>query len=158
MNAETIDGLVKSLGMTYDVLIMEGLIPNQPLQALYDGRDRLHMEPTPGLSLSFWAETKRFEALFITLMKSTPSTVEYRGELPKPFIPVMNKSDIRSDFGDPVQTSGPIKMPQPLGITGGWDAYLLEPSRYPNTKLIFKYGPTLRVKTLLFTLVDTGHA
>lgn len=158
MNAETIDGLVKNLGKTYDALIIDGLIPNQPLQALYNGRDRLHMELVPGVSLSFWAETRQFEALFITLTKSTPSTVEYRGELPKPFSSGMTQSDIRSEFGEPMQTSGPIKMPQPLGMTGGWDAYLLEPSRYSNTKLIFKYGPTLRVKTLLFTLIDTGHA
>lgn len=157
MNAETIDGLVKSLGKTYDALIMDGLIPNQSLQALYEGRDRLHMELVPGISLSFWAETRRLEALFITLTKSTPSTVEYRGELPKPFSSVMTKSDIRSEFGEPMQTSGPIKMPQPLGMTGGWDAYPLEPSRYPNTKLIFKYEATMRVKALLFTLVDKGH-
>ena len=65
MNAATIDGLVKSLGKTYDDLVMDGLIPNQPLQALYEGRDRLHMELVPSLSLSFWAETRRFEALFI---------------------------------------------------------------------------------------------
>ncbi|AZE70138.1 MULTISPECIES: DUF6392 family protein [Pseudomonas] len=157
MNAKTIEGWIRSLGRRYDVLIAEGLIPNQPLQELYEGRDRLHLEPALGLSLSFWAETKRLETLFITLIKSTPSTVEYKGELPKPLASTMTKSDIRSHFGVPIESSAPVKMPQPVGMTGGWDAYRLDPSTYPNIKLICKYSPTFQVKALVFTLIDKNH-
>ena len=157
MNAKTIDGWIKSLGRHYEVLINEGLIPNQPLRELYEGRDRLYLEPTLGLSLSFWAETKRLETLFITLIKSTPSTVEYKGDLPNPLTSTMTKSDIRSHFGAPIEWSDPVKMPQPVGMTGGWDAYRLDPSTYPNIKLICKYNSTFQIKTLVFTLIDKGR-
>ncbi|ATN09898.1 DUF6392 family protein [Pseudomonas lactis] len=157
MSAQTINGWIRNLGKRYEDLITEGLIPNQPLQELYDGRDRLHLEPAWGLSLSFWAETKRLEALFITLIKSTPSTLEYKGELPKPLASTMTKSDIRSHFGVPVESGVPVKMPQPGGMTGGWDAYHLDPSTHPNTKLVCKYTSTFQVKALVFTLIDKNH-
>jgi hypothetical protein len=48
-------------------------------------------------------------------------------------------------------------MPQPLGMTGGWDTYRLNPSTYPNIKLICKYSSTFQVKTLVFTLIDKDH-
>ncbi|KPG77385.1 MULTISPECIES: DUF6392 family protein [Pseudomonas] len=157
MNAKTIEGWIRSLGRRYDVLIAEGLIPNQPLQELYEGRDRLYLEPALGLSLSFWAETKRLETLFITLLKSTPSTVEYKGELPRPLASTMTKSDIRSHFGVPIESGAPVKMPQPGGMTGGWDAYHLDPSTHPNIKLVCKYSSTFQVKALVFTLIDKSH-
>ena len=157
MNAKTIEGWIRSLGRRYDVLIAEGLIPNQPLQELYEGRDRLYLEPALGLSLSFWAETKRLETLFIALLKSTPSTVEYKGELPRPLASTMTKSDIRSHFGVPIESGAPVKMPQPGGMTGGWDAYHLDPSTHPNIKLVCKYSSTFQVKALVFTLIDKSH-
>lgn len=157
MDAKTIERWIKSLGRSYDALVADGVIPNQPLQELYEGRDRLHIEPEPGLALSFWAGTKRLETLFITLVKTTPSTIEYKGELPKPFISAMTKSGVHSNFGEPMESKGPVKMPQPMGMTGGWDSYRLDPVTHPNIKLIFKYTATMQVKTLVFTLIDTGH-
>lgn len=157
MDAATIERWIKSLGRPYGALTADGVIPNQPLQELYEGRDRLHIEPEPGLSLSFWAETKRLETLFITLVKTTPSTLEYKGELPKPFISTMTQSGVRSNFGEPMESKGPVKMPQPMGMTGGWDAYQLDSVTHPNIKLVFKYTTTMQVKTLVFTLINKGH-
>lgn len=157
MDAKTIEHWIKSLGRRYDVLVAEGVIPNQPLQELYPGRDLLDIIIAPGLSMSFWAETKRFETLFITLLKTTPSTTEYKGELPKPFAPVMSQSEVRANFGEPMASKGPVKMPQPMGMTGGWDAYWLDPVTHPNIKVVFQYTATLTVNTLVFSLIDKGH-
>jgi hypothetical protein len=38
MNAETIERWISSIGRTYDALVAEGVIPNQPLTELYQGR------------------------------------------------------------------------------------------------------------------------
>ncbi|PAU53186.1 hypothetical protein BZL41_23765 [Pseudomonas sp. PIC25] len=157
MDAATIEHWIKNLGRSYDALVADGVVPSQPLQELYEGRERVCIEPEPGLELSFWAETRRFETLFITLFKTTPSTVEYKGELPKPFSPVMAKTGVHATFGEPMASKGPVKMPQPMGMTGGWDAYRLDPGTYPNTKVIFKYTSALMVDTLVFTLIDKGH-
>ncbi len=153
MDAKTIENLIKSLGRRYDALVAEKVIPNQPLQELYEGRDQLHIEPEPGLTLSFLAETNCLEVLFITLVKTTPSTVEYKGELPKPFTFEMTQSEVRSNFGEPIASKGPVKMPKPMGMTGGWDAYRLDTVKHPNIKLVFKYTATMQVKTLVFSLM-----
>ncbi|MGX5221225.1 DUF6392 family protein [Pseudomonas segetis] len=157
MDAKTIEHWINSLGRSYDALVAEGVIPNQPLQELYPGRDLLDIIIAPGLSMSFWAETKCFETLFITLLKTTPSTVEYKGELPKPFVSTMTQSEVRTNFGEPMASKGPVKMPQPMGMTGGWDSYQLDPVTHPNTKVVFHYTAALSVSTLIFSLIDKGH-
>ncbi|HBO3041448.1 TPA: hypothetical protein L4Q92_000182 [Pseudomonas aeruginosa] len=157
MDAATIERWILSLGRPYDTLVAEGIIPNLPLQELYKGRDWLDIEPGDGLELSFWAETKRLEAVYITLLKTTPSTVPYQGELPKPFTPMMSQAEVRANFGEPMASKGPVKMPQPMGMTGGWDAYRLDPATHRNMKLVLQYTADLRVDTLVFTLIDKGH-
>ncbi|MOA39811.1 hypothetical protein D3C78_1616190 [compost metagenome] len=124
---------------------------------LYPGRDLLYLEPETGISLSFLGKTKRFEALFVTLLKSTPSTTEYKGELPEPYSAGMNQSDVHTILGMPFEAKGPIKMPQPMGQTGGWEAYRLDPEKHPNVKVVFQYTATMQVKTLVFTLIDKDH-
>lgn len=157
MSISRIENWINNLGQEYDALITRNIIQNQPLMELYPGRDRLHLEPEIGIGLSFWAETKRFEALFITLLKSTPSTVEYKGELPKPYSIEMIQSDVHAIFGEPFESKGPIKMPQPMGQTGGWESYRLDPATHPNIKVVFQYTATMQVKTLVFTLIDKDH-
>jgi hypothetical protein len=157
MDAKTIEKWIKNLGRDYDSLVAEGVIPNHPLQELYPGRDLLDMIIAPGLSMSFWSQTKKFETLFITLLKTTPSTSAYSGELPKAFVPPMTRHDVLVYFGEPMTSKAPVMMPQPVGMTGGWDAYVLSPESHPNVKVVFQYTATLAVNTLVFSLIDKGH-
>lgn len=156
MNAKIIEGWIKSLGQPYDTLIVKGLIPSQPLQELYKGRDWLDIEPASGLELSFWAQTKRFERLFITLLSTVEGTTEYKGELPQPFAPVMSQPGVRATFGEPMESQGLTKLPLNT-MVGGFDAYRLDPDTYPNMKVSFQYTTTMQVKTLVFSLIDRGH-
>jgi hypothetical protein len=156
MDAKTIERWIKSIGRPYDALVAEGVIPNQPLTELYKGRDWLTVKPGNGLELSFWAENRCLETFHIVLLKTMEGMTEYKGELPKPFVPVMAQSGVRTTFGEPMESKGPTKLPLNTMI-GGWDAYRLDPATHPNTKLIFTYAETMQVKTLTFTLIDTGH-
>ncbi|MHC8286102.1 DUF6392 family protein [Pseudomonas sp. XS1P51] len=157
MSAVTIERWIKALGATHDELIAQGIAFNQSPKALYPDCDLLDMAPEIGLSLTFWAETKRLETLFVTLKKSTPSTVEYKGELPTPYKLAMTQSDVHALFGEPMESKGPIKMPQPMGQTGGWESYPLDPVAHPGKKVVFQYTAEMEVKTLVFTLIDKGH-
>ncbi|WP_294737284.1 DUF6392 family protein [uncultured Pseudomonas sp.] len=157
MDVVTIECWIKNLGRPFADLVCEGVVPGMPLQELYPGRDLLDVIIAPGLSMSFWAENKRFETLFITLLKTTPSTAAYQGELPKPFSTVTRQSDVRAHFGEPMASKGPIKMPRPMGLTGGWDAYLLNPITHPNKKVVFQYTAMGEVNTLVFSLINKGH-
>lgn len=157
MSAEKIEKWIKNLGLEYDVLVQRDIIPSRPIKGLYSDDDRLSLRPEIGISLSFWAETKRFETLFITLIKSTPSTVVYTGELPPPYMFSMSQVDVHHLFGEPMEVKGPVRMPEPMGQTGGWESYPLDSTVYGPTKVVFQYTADMRVKTLVFTLIDKGH-
>lgn len=154
MSAATIEMWIRNLGANYDELVTEGVTFNQPLEALYPDCDLLDMDPEVGLSLTFWAESKRLETLFVTLKKTTPSTIEYEGEFPAPYSSAMSQSYVHAIFGKPMESKGPIKMPEPMGQTGGWESYLLDQTIYPGKKVVFQYTASMEVKTLVFTLID----
>lgn len=156
MNAATIERWIKNLGRPYDSLVAEGIIPNMPLQELYKGRDWIDIEPADGLELSFWAETKRFERIFITLLSTVEGATEYKGDLPRPFAAVMSQSAVRASFGEPMESQGPTKLPLNT-MVGGFDTYLLDPVTHPNMKVSFQYTIIMQVKTVVLSLVDRGH-
>lgn len=157
MKAFELEMLVQRIGSQYEVLVSEGILPDQPLTEMYEGRDRLEFEPEPGIELGFWRETGRFETLFVTLIRTTPLTSKYKGELPAPYVSEMTQADVHAIFGEPMASKGPIKMPVPIGMTGGWESYPLDPELHPGKKIVFQYTQDMRVKTLVFTLIDKGH-
>lgn len=156
MDVRTIENWVKSFGRRYDALVAEGVVPNQPLSELYQGRDSLVLKPGAGLELSFSAQTKNLEALHVILLATMKGMTSYTGELPRPFSRVMNQSSVRATFGAPLASRGVTRLPLNT-VIGGWDSYRLDPQRHPNTKLIFTYSENLQVKTLTFTWIDPGH-
>ncbi|MBU3055798.1 DUF6392 family protein [Pseudomonas indica] len=156
MDVTTIERWIMNLGRPYDALVAEGIIPNMPLQGLYPGRDWLDIQPASGLELSFWAETKRFERLFITLISTMEGTTEYKGELPSPFASVMFQASVRNLFGEPMESKGPTKLPLNT-MVGGFDIYRLDPAKHPNIKVSFQYTPDMQVKTLVFSLINREH-
>ncbi|MFJ4371430.1 DUF6392 family protein [Pseudomonas japonica] len=155
MDAKTIESWIDNLGQSYETLLANGLV-NQPLQELYTGRDWLDVEPTAGLELSFWSETRRFERLFISLISVVSDAKEYRGELPRPFVANMTQSEVRAAFGKPMESQGPTRLPLNRSV-GGFDTYQLDSTRHPNTKVSFQYTSTMQVKTLVFSLIDRSH-
>lgn len=156
MDAATITRWIKSLGRPYDALAAEGIIPNLPLQELYKGRDWLDIEPADGLELSFWAETKRLESIYITLIQTVDDQPVYQGELPQPFASEMDQASVRATFGPPRESKGPMKLPN-LPPMGGYDTYTLNAATHLNAQAMFQYTADMKVDTLIFTLVDTGH-
>ena len=81
-----------------------------------------------------------------------PSAVEYSGELPGRLVTEMNQEWVRNEFGTPKSTHGPVKLPQPIGLTGGWDIYPFDTSLLPGVDLVFKYTGDGWVKHLVFEL------
>lgn len=157
MNALKIEELIKNLGQTYEDLLLKSLIPDEELIEIFPGVDELYIQPEEGVEMSFWAETERFESLYITLLKTPISTIEYRGELPAPYSLNMTQSTAHALFGEPFESSGPTKLPEPTGKTGGWESYRLDPVLYPNSKVGFRYLTSMNVNTLVFTLIDKGR-
>lgn len=157
MSEYKIQNLIRCLGDDFFSLVEREVIPARPLKELYPGRDVLSMSLEPGLSLDFWAETMRLETVFITLIKTIPSTFVYQGELLEPFSFDLSQVDVRSLLGEPFQYGGAVELPKPIGRKGGWDAYRMDENSYPNVKVQFQYTADLKVNTLVFTLLDKGH-
>ena len=157
MSAEHIKTWIDSLGMTHNEMFSKFIIPDSEFLQLFPGDDELYIEPEVGVEMNFAAETGRFQSLHFTLLKTTPSTVEYSGVLPAPFSLRMNQSLVHALFGEPVEHSGPVNMPDPRGQTGGWEYYNLDPRVYPNTRAQFQYLESLDVNAIVFTLIEKGH-
>jgi len=156
MNAAQIEKWISFLGQTYEDLLLHELVPDEDFIELFPGDDEVYLEPIVGVSMSFSAETERLRALFITLRETAALTVVYEGDLPKPYSLVMNQADVHAVMGKPWASSGPIRLPVPIGQTGGWESYLLDPQIYPNTIVNFQYLESMDVKVIVFRLADTG--
>lgn len=37
-------------------------------------------------------------------------------------------------------------MPEPMGQTGGWESYPLDPAIYPGKKVVFQYAASMELK------------
>ncbi|WP_324729590.1 DUF6392 family protein [Pseudomonas chlororaphis] len=154
MDSATLERWISNLGKSHDAMVAQGVISNQPLQDLYDSGDSLEIEPEPGIELSFWAETKRFEAIQITLRADPESGMAiYAGTLPAPYSAAVTQLEVRNAFGTPVRTVGPIAPPGMKKI-GGWDSFQLPSSLHPEALVDFQYSEDLQVDRVVFALID----
>lgn len=150
MKSADFEKLVSGLGRTQSDLVASSLLPDVILEEAYPGSDRLFFEPEEGLEVVFNADEKRFYQFFITLKKTTPSTVCYTGELPDIFFVGMRQDDVHDLFGVPDKVRSPVKMPFPRGQTGGWEAYIYDAELFPGVMLEFQYTEEMEVDTIVF--------
>nr|WP_314876622.1 DUF6392 family protein [uncultured Pseudomonas sp.] len=159
MDALTINRLIKGLGQTYETLLADDLVSGvPPVQLLTGGNNEdLIQKPALGIELWFWAETRRLERITVTLTAVVDSDQVYTGELPNPFTLSMRQADIRAVLGEPYQSKGPAKLPPPIGVTGGWDAYRFGQDTHTNAEVVVQYLSDHSVAGLAFCLIDRGH-
>ncbi|MFF7708579.1 DUF6392 family protein [Pseudomonas sp. NPDC007930] len=153
MGALGIETLIANLGLTHKQLIENGVIPDGELFQVFEGDWHLYFELEAGLEMEFDAESEVFQSLYITLVKSTPLTVAYAGELPAPFVAGMDQRMAREWFGPSQHYSGPVRMPAPVWQTGGWELLTLPSDRFPNVTLMLNYLESLEVKMIIFSLI-----
>lgn len=159
MNAAEIISLVKKLGSTYEAIRDEGLIDGPAPHPLFkndENEDLIH-KPAPGIELWFQTETKVLERIVIALLSRVEGDPVYIGELPTPFTHKMDKRGIHNLLGEPWQSRGPVKLPLPIGITGGWDAFRLAQTMHPNAEVAVQYTGDEAATGLAFCLIDEVH-
>jgi hypothetical protein len=69
----------------------------------------------------------------------------------------MNQESIHNTLGKPHESKGPVKLPLPIGATGGWNPYRLSLEFHSNARVAAQYLPDKSVCGLAFTLVDRGR-
>lgn len=150
MKADEIENVIRFLGHSHVDLLAGGVIPDEPLLQIFPGSESVYFEPEEGIEMTFSPEESLFIKLFILLRETTPSTLEYEGELPGKLQKDMSQDWVGEVFGVPEETHGPVRLPQPTGWTGGWDIYDYDSSLFPGTVLVFKYSAEMKVETLVF--------
>lgn len=158
MNTEKFISLIGGLGRTYQELVTERLISNEPLRPLFsEGENEDLIQKTePGMELWFWEETERLERISVTLAAYFDEETVYVGELPLPFTHKMDQPGVHAKLGVPDRSTGPAKLPLPIGMTGGWDAYRLDDTLHPNAEVAIQFSEDKTAVGLAFRLIDTG--
>ncbi|NMY72949.1 DUF6392 family protein [Pseudomonas sp. WS 5071] len=150
MNAAMIDDLVKSLGCTYSELTASGMyLPGGPPKGMFDGDETSYMSPAPGIDLGFLAN-QHLGSIHIYLLKTFNDDSVYEGCLPYQLQRRMDQAWVRSHYGEPLESKGPIKIPV-IGMTGG-DTYRLS-NTIKNIKTVFQYSLEWAVSGLVFSLI-----
>lgn len=153
MNVE-LDSYLGALGRSYGELVENNFWMDASLIEVYPGALTLYLQPQDGLDLAFSAETKVFESIMFTLIRLVPEETTYTGTLPEPYASCRSREDVISFFGTPDESSGPLRLPDPLGEVGGWDAYSMKSYGYERLRVIFKYDVALMVTCLSFSLIS----
>ncbi|OLF53838.1 DUF6392 family protein [Pseudomonas chlororaphis] len=156
MNAAVLDEFIKNLGCTYPELIASGMyLPGGPPTGIFEDSNTLSMSPEPGIELEFWASNERFEDLFITFLETFPGRPTYKGSLPYQLKTRMSQSWVRSQFGEPLESKGPYKIPV-RGLVGGWETYRF-PGISKSINVLFKYNIEMDVEGIVFRLNEKSH-
>ncbi len=136
MKRVELEELIRSIGSSHETLISRGLLPDWPLSEMYEGRDRLGFKPELGINMDFWRVTKNLKPFSLRSENHT-FNICISGRASRPYVREMTKTDVHAIFGEPMISKGPIKMPLPIGQTGGWESYQLDPERYLGKRLYF---------------------
>lgn len=156
MNAQQLESYLRNLGVSHDELVAKGIVSSGKFIEVYPGAWTVYLEPVPGLTLSFWAEDKKFESLIFSLAETSTSKIVYQEKLPEPYARCVTRENALEILGEPVESKGPFKMPQPMGEVGGWDKFSLVGRQYPGLVIIVKYDVAMKVVGLAFAVAKTG--
>lgn len=69
----------------------------------------------------------------------------------------MDQAGVRAVLGEPYRSKGPAKLPPPIGVTGGWDAYRLGKPVHPNAEVAIQFLGDKSASGLAFRLINKGH-
>ncbi|WP_080693519.1 DUF6392 family protein [Pseudomonas chlororaphis] len=152
-----IDDLVKNLGRTYPELIASGMpLPEGPPKGIFEDSDTSWISLESGIGLGFWASNQRFEDLFISFLETFPGQRTYKGKLPYQLKTKMNQAWVKSQYGEPLESGAPYRVPV-HGMTGGWDAYRF-PGMSKHINVLFKYTVEMEVEGIVFRLNEKSQA
>lgn len=155
MDSATLDRCIQSLGSSYEQLVAMKVIPDLPLQNVYEGGDSLVVEPEAGIELIFWPATQRLEEIQITLGKNFGVEAPvYAGELPAPYFLATTRALVRATFGTPLRSEGRFELPGTQITLGGCDTYQAPATFHDAAFVDFQYDEALRVDRIAFALID----
>ncbi|HDS1734962.1 hypothetical protein [Pseudomonas sp. BP8] len=140
---------LRFLGKTHAALLDLGLDPRLPFITVYPGDTEFYLEPEPGVSYKFDTETAVMKAVIITFIRRVELEPEFNDILSPPYA-CTSKHFVREVWGDPVNFRAPVALPQPIGKTGGWDAYELSGKGFAGVELMYQYTSDFETSAVIF--------
>lgn len=156
MSTPTIDitRLIQNLGRFHPQMVAKKMIPSRRLQRLPGGEECIDIELTPGVELWFSQDKLRFESLLILLREQgLGKVVGYKGQLPSPYEQALTQDQVRSQFGQPISTSGSVVIPGFDVPTGAYDMYPVDGAIHPTAVVDFQYDDQYRVAAMVFSIL-----
>ncbi|WP_277962960.1 DUF6392 family protein [Pseudomonas sp. RIT-To-2] len=114
---------INGLGKRWGVLAENGTLTNQRPVGLYSGAQVLCLYPVTGVALEFDLDDEILQRVHVITQASELRGLSYQGTLPSNLEGVCNKAEVRASLGKPVEAVGPVQLPKPVGMVGGWDGF-----------------------------------
>jgi hypothetical protein len=146
--------LIENLGQFHPQMVTKKMLPHKRLQKLPGGEECIDIELTPGIELWFSQDKLRFESLLILLREQGLGKVDgYKGPLPPPYEHALTQDQVRSQFGQPISTSGPVVIPGFDESVGAFDMYPVDGAIHPTAVVDFQYDAQYRVAAMVFSIL-----
>ncbi|QBF24349.1 hypothetical protein EXN22_01135 [Pseudomonas tructae] len=143
----TVHEWIARLGTHRDELVDQGILPDRPLDYLFYGHDTLSVVVEPGLELGFSASPEVLSCIHVTILSTLSNELPYSGELPERLQDVLTQKAVGRA---PYRSQPAVRMPLPLGETGGWDAFIYDGTRSPSVSVMLQYTNDLNVCDMAF--------
>ncbi|WAH57948.1 DUF6392 family protein [Pseudomonas silvicola] len=114
---------INGLGKRWGVLAENGTLASQRPVGLYPGAQVLCLSPITGVALEFDLDNEILQRVHVILQASEVRGLPYQGALPRDLEGLHNKAEVRAKLGKAVKEVGPVKLPEPVGMVGGWDGF-----------------------------------
>ena len=127
-----VEALIRSLGKTYQEIFDNGLIPYKTKPSGYSGSEFVTLNMVKeGVFLSFHRENKTLKEVTLVLIDSKKKNWVFPNQLPTPLQPLMARSWIHGQLGEPDKALPPRKR---LRREIGWtEKYTLVDFHIPIT-------------------------
>lgn len=150
MNQSIIDFWIERLGHPHASLVTLGHFPDIPLEVVFMGQESETATPQPGLELEFSTEPLILKCVHVNVIRTIPQDQPYQGTLPGRLQGLTTRKEVTERFGPSSMSQPPLRMPSPLGDTGGWDVFAWENTNNVPTFVMFQYNTELQVCDLAF--------
>ncbi|WP_152645381.1 hypothetical protein [Pseudomonas sp. 10-1B] len=150
MSQSTLEAWIERLGQQHSTLVANNDLSASPLAFVFIGQESETATPLPGLELEFSAGPLVLECVHVNLISRICQEQTYQGMLPDRLQGLSTRTEARDRLGPRRSSQPPLRMPLPLGDTGGWDVFAWKNTNNAPISIMCQYNTKLQVCDLAF--------
>lgn len=143
-----VKALINCLGMTYEAMMEAELIPYKTKPKGDSGSSKIALNMAKeGVFLTFEKASKKLVEVDLELFRDGDEKYKFPNEIPSPLWESMFRPDVRSTFGEPINSHPPYRIVN--RNKGGADHYILEKGA-KRVSMLLSYDLSQRVMVVGF--------